>query len=47
MHLPTDCGTRKKLVIPTKPPVLKQQSHTPKRALSEKREESYHFTHPA
>ena len=29
MHLRTECGTRKILIaIPTKPPILKQQSHT-------------------
>ena len=27
MHLRTECGTRKRFAIPTKPLILKQQSH--------------------
>ena len=28
IHLRTECGTRKRLAIPTKSPILKQQKHT-------------------
>ena len=28
MHIRTECGTLKRLAVPTKTPVIKQQSHT-------------------